>query len=247
VPISLGLIDGQTLVRFGLRELVSQHSDIEIAAECKSAAEALDMVASARLDVVTVEAVLPDGDGLQLARDLRERYPDLGIVVLTSLQCDDILFRALENGASAFVAKTAPLAEVLSAIRHAAVAASCFTASGLATAIARRRATQDRLTLSPRETEVLRLLHDGLSVPAIALEMFISVSTAKTYVARLYDKLGAANRAQALMTAMHHGLIQYHQDPAPPAAAGCNGRGQANGDRRAGHMPSLALVGRDPG
>ena len=71
---------------------------------------------------------------------------------------------------------------------------------------------QDRLALSPRETEVLRLLHDGLSVPAIAQEMYISMSTAKTYVARLYEKLGAANRAQALMAAMHHGLIQYHHD-----------------------------------
>jgi DNA-binding NarL/FixJ family response regulator len=228
VPICLGLIDGQTLIRFGLRELVSQHSDIEIVAECQSAAEAVDMVASGRLDVVTIEVVLPDGDGLQLARDLRDRYPDLGIVMLTSLQDDHVLFRALENGASAFVAKTAPLAEVLSAIRHAAVAASSFTASGLATAIARRRAIQDRLTLSPRETEVLRLLHDGLSVPAIALEMFISVSTAKTYVARLYEKLEATNRAQALMTAMHHGLIQYHQDPARPASASCAGSGRAN-------------------
>jgi DNA-binding CsgD family transcriptional regulator len=110
--------------------------------------------------------------------------------------------------------------------------------------VARRRATQDRLALSPRETEVLRLLHDGLSVPAIAVEMFISVSTAKTYVARLYEKLGAANRAQALMTAMHHGLIQYHQDPDPPAAASCGHGGRTRGERRVGVMPSLALVDR---
>jgi DNA-binding NarL/FixJ family response regulator len=234
MPIRLSLVDGQTLTRYGLRELVTQHSDIEIVAECQSAAEAPDMVAAAQPDVVTLDVVLPDGDGLQLARELREHYPDLGIVMLTSLQEDEILFRALENGVSAFVAKTAPLGEVLSAIRHAAVAASSFTASGLAMAVARRRAMQDRLALSPRETEVLRLLHDGLSVPAIAIEMFISVSTAKTYVARLYEKLGAANRAQALMTAMHHGLIQYHQDPAPPAGSCCHGGGRANGDRPVG-------------
>ena len=247
MPIRLTIVDGQTLTRYGLRELVSQHSDIEIVAECQSAAEAPDVVAAAGPDVLTVDAMLPDGDGIQLARELRERYADLGIVMLTSLQDDDVLFRALQNGVSAFVAKTAPLTEVLSAIRHAAVAASCFTASGLATAVARRQAMQDRLALSPRETEVLRLLHDGLSVPAIAVEMFISVSTAKTYVARLYEKLGAANRAQALMTAMHHGLIQYHQDPAPPAAASCRGRGRANGGRRIGLVPSLALVDPDPG
>src|SRR5580693_1201595 len=224
MPIHLGIVDGQTLIRYGLHELVSQHPDIEIVAECQSAAEAANMVAAVRPDVVTVDVVLPDDDGLRLAREFRDRYPDLGIVILTSQQADDVLFRALENGVSAFVAKTAPLDEVLGAIRHAAVAASSFTASGLATAVARRRAMQDRLALSPRETEVLRLLHDGLSVPAIALEMYISMSTAKTYVARLYEKLGAANRAQALMAAMHHGLIQYQQDTSSQASAWNGGR-----------------------
>jgi DNA-binding NarL/FixJ family response regulator len=244
MPIHLGIVDGQTLTRYGLRELVAQHSDIEIVAECQSAAEAPAMLAVARPDVVTIDVILPDGDGLRLAREFRDRYADLGIVMLTSQQEDDVLFRALENGVSAFVAKTAPLEEVLGAIRHAAVAASSFTASGLATAVARRRTMQDRLALSPRETEVLRLLHDGLSVPAIALDMFISVSTAKTYVARLYEKLGAANRAQALMAAMHHGLIQYHEDAASPAAAMCHG-GRPRADRRVGVVRSLALVEGD--
>jgi DNA-binding NarL/FixJ family response regulator len=247
MPIRLTIVDGQTLTRYGLRELVSRYPDIEIVAECQSATEAPDAVAAAMPDVVTIDVVLPDGDGLELARELRTRYADLGIVILTSLHEDEVLFRALENGASAFVAKSAPLTEVLSAIRHAAVAASSFTASGLATAVARRRSMQDRLALSPREAQVLRLLHDGLSVPAIAVEMFISVSTAKTYVARLYEKLGAANRAQALMTAMHHGLIQYQQDPDPPAAASCSRGGRPRADRRVGVRPSLALVERDLG
>jgi DNA-binding NarL/FixJ family response regulator len=163
--------------------------------------------------VVTVDVTLPDGDGLQLARDLRDSYADLGIVILTSKQEDDVLFRALETGVSAFVAKTAPVEEVLAAIRHAAVAAASFTASGLAMAFARRRAMQEHLALSPREKEVLHLLHEGLSIPAIAIELYISVSTAKTYVARLYEKLGVASRSQALMAALHHGLIDYQQTP----------------------------------
>jgi DNA-binding NarL/FixJ family response regulator len=241
MPMRLAIIEGHTLIRYGLRELVAQHSDIEIVAECQSAAEARSIVAATRPDVVTLAIALPDGDGLRLAREFRDKYANLGIVILTSQDEDDALFRALENGVSAFVAKTAPLEEVLGGIRHAAVAASSFTASGLATAIARRRSMQDRLTLSPRETEVLRLLHDGLSVPAIALEMFISVSTTKTYVARLYEKLGAANRAQALMAAMHHGLIQYHEDTASPVTAMCQG-GRTKADRRADVARPLALV-----
>jgi DNA-binding NarL/FixJ family response regulator len=219
MPIRLAIVDGQTLIRYGLRELVAHHSDIEIVAECQSAGETLPMLAATHPDVVTVDVALPDGDGLRLARELRDIYASLGIVMLTSKHEDDILFRALETGVSAFVPKTAPLDEVLAAIRHAAVAAASFTASGLAMAVARRRSMQDRFALSPRETQVLNLLHEGLSIPVIAHEMYISVSTAKTYVARLYEKLGAANRAQALMTALHHGLINYRQEASPQVAA----------------------------
>jgi DNA-binding NarL/FixJ family response regulator len=204
------------------------------------------MVAGTRPDVVTIDVALPDRDGLLLAAELRDRYADLGIVMLASRQEDDVLFRALETGVSAFVAKTAPLEEVLCAIRHAAVAPSSFTASGLALAVTRRRTTQARLVLSPRETEVLRLLHDGLSVPAIALQMFISQSTTKTYVARLYEKLGATSRAQALMCAMHHGLIQYHEVASSNESDACQG-GRAGADRRGRPVRSLALVGSGTG
>lgn len=217
MPIRLAIVDGQTLIRYGLRELVGHYPDIEIVAECQSAAETPAMLAASQPDVVSVDVTLPDGDGLRLARELRDCYASLGIVMLTSKNEDDVLFRALETGVSAFVLKTAPLDEVLAAIRHAAVAAASFTASGLAMAIARRRSTQGRFSLSPRETQVLNLLHEGLSIPAIAHDMFISISTAKTYVSRLYEKLGAANRAQALMTAMHHGLIAYRQAELMPA------------------------------
>jgi DNA-binding NarL/FixJ family response regulator len=245
MPIHLAIVDGQTLIRYGLRELVAQQPDIEIVAEGQSAADVPAMLAGTRPDVVTIDVALPDRDGLLLAGELRNRYADLGIVMLVSRQEDDVLFRALETGVSAFVAKTAPLEEVLCAIRHAAVAPSSFTAAGLAMAVARRRSLQDRLILSPRETEVLRLLHDGLSVPAIATQMFISVSTAKTYVARIYEKLGAANRAQALMSALHLGLIQYHEDGTSHEPSECPDR-RPGTDRR-GAAPSLALVGSNAG
>src|SRR5215469_6333220 len=217
MPIRLAIVDGHTLTRYGLRQLVAQHADIEIVAECGSAAVAPEAIGTSDADVVTIDATLPDGDGMRLARDFRDLYADLGIVMLTSRGEDDVLFRALETGVSAFVAKTAPVEEVLAAIRHAAVAASSFTASGLAVALTRRRSIKDKLALSPRETEVLRFLRDGMSIPAIALAMFISQSTAKTYVVVLYDKLGAANRAQALMTAMRYGRIRHGEVTAVPA------------------------------
>jgi DNA-binding NarL/FixJ family response regulator len=213
LPIRVAIIDGHPLTRYGLRELVARHPDLEIVAECGSAVDAPRVLGATQPDVVTMEVAFPDGDGLRLARELRDQHADLGIVILTAQGGDGVLFRALEAGASAFVAKTAPADDVLEAIRHAAAAASSFTASGLALALSRRRAVQARLALSPREAQVLGLLCDGLSIPAVARTMFISHSTAKTYVARLYDKLEAANRAQALMTAVRYGLIHCEQDP----------------------------------
>lgn len=226
--ISVVIIDGHTLTRYGLVRLVSADADITIVGEGGLASEAHALVASTHPDVVVLDVALPDADGLRLARELRDRHAELGIVVLTAQAEDDVLFRALETGVSAFVAKTAPTAEVLGAIRHAAVAASSFTATGLAHAVARRSlvagtlpagslvstgqsATDiaiQSLTLSPREREVLALLAAGHSVPAIAATLFVSLSTAKTYVSRLYEKLGATNRAHAMMTAFRLGLIK---------------------------------------
>ncbi|HZX08853.1 response regulator transcription factor [Kribbella sp.] len=206
--ITVVIVDGHTLTRYGLVRLVSSGAEITVVAESGLGADAAAMIASAQPDVVVLDVLLPDLDGLDLARELRHRHPSLGIVVLTSDDHDDVLFRALDGGASAFVAKTAPNAELLGAIRHAAVAASSFTATGLASALARRSQALERgHALSPREREVLALLAGGQSVPAIASAMFVSLSTAKTYVSRLYDKLGATNRANAIMTALRLGLI----------------------------------------
>jgi DNA-binding NarL/FixJ family response regulator len=220
MSIRLVVVDGHTLIRYALRRLVEEQQDIELAGESPTAGGAAALVTELEPDVVTVDVALPDGNGLALARELRDRFGSLGIVVLTSQGEDDVLFRALETGVSAFVPKTAPVEEILGAIRHAAVAASSFTAAGLADALARRRDVSERLALSPREREVLRLLQEGLSIPTIARTMYVSQSTAKTYVARLYDKLGASSRAQALMTALQLGLIQYRAAPESRSSAG---------------------------
>ena len=205
--IRVVVIDGHTLTRYGLVRLVGADADITIVGECGLAADAPALIASSRPDVVVLDVALPDADGLQLARELRDRHGEMGIVVLTAQAEDDILFRALETGVSAFVGKTAPNTEVLCAIRHAAVAAASFTATGLGAALARRTVLPSRFVgtseapapaLSPRELEVLSLLSTGISVPAVAATMFVSLSTAKTYVSRLYDKLGVNSRAAAI-------------------------------------------------
>jgi DNA-binding NarL/FixJ family response regulator len=206
--LRLLIVDGHPITRWGLAGVAGDQPDMEVVGETGSAADALRLAAAQRPGVVSIGINLLDGNGLGLARELRDRHQYLGIVILTSCGEDDVMFRALETGASAFVSKVAAMPEIVSAIRHSAVAASSFIAAGLAQALRRRAATTEQLTLSTRERDVLYLLQQGQSIPAIAAGMFISLSTAKTYVARLYEKLGATNRATALMSAVRRGLVK---------------------------------------
>ncbi|MEV5964077.1 response regulator transcription factor [Kribbella sp. NPDC051952] len=205
--VKVVVIDSHTLVRYGLAGLVDQEPDLEIVGNTGLRAEAVGIVLAARANVVVLDVTPPDLEGLRTARDLRDRYTELGIVLLAPEGQDSVLFDALESGVSAFVAKTAPTDEILAAIRHAAVAPTSFTATGLGPAMARRDQPSGQTLLSPRETQVLQLLGQGLSVRAIAVALSVSVSTAKTYVERLYEKLEVSNRAQAIMTALQRGLI----------------------------------------
>lgn len=207
MAVSVLLVDDHELIRQGLRRAFERTEDFTVVAEAASVAEAVAAATAHNPDVVVVDVRLPDGNGLDVARMLRQRNDDVGIVVLTMYAGDEQLFGALEAGASAFVAKDAPAEDVVSAARHAVVSPRSFSASDLADAM-RRRLTPSGPQLSPREREVLQLLSDGLGVAAIARQLFISESTTKTHISKLYEKLGAANRAQALMTAMRLGLIK---------------------------------------
>jgi DNA-binding NarL/FixJ family response regulator len=209
------IIDAHPVTRLGLALMVNGQSDLLTVGEAGSAAEAISVIAQLQPDVVSIGLSLPDRPGLELAAELRDRFEGLGIVIFTARGEDDVLFRALETGASAFVSKTASSPEILGAIRHAAVAASSFSSRGLAAALRRRQSAPALPALSERERQVLVLLLAGLSVPDLALKLHISASTAKTYVARLYDKLGANSRTQALLAAVRLGLVDSR-----PAFAG---------------------------
>lgn len=200
------LVDDHDLIRQGLRRAFERADDFEVVGEASSVAEALAAAEMHKPAVVILDVRLPDGSGLDVARTLRKRDESVGIVVLTMYAGDEQLFGALEAGASAFVAKDAPADDVVSAARHAVVSPRSFSASDLAEAM-KRRLSPSGPQLSPREKEVLRLLADGLGVAAIAHQLYISESTTKTHISKLYEKLGAANRAQALMSAMRLGLI----------------------------------------
>jgi DNA-binding NarL/FixJ family response regulator len=201
------LVDDHDLIRQGLRHAFERAEDFTVVGEASSVAEGLAIAKATQPDVVIMDIRLPDGSGLDAVKALRGTYPELGIVVLTMYAGDEHLFGALEAGASAFVPKDAPADDVVAAARHAATAPDAFSAADLAAAMKRRLAPSGP-QVSPREKEVLGLLADGLAVAQIAKALYISESTAKTHISKLYEKLGAGNRAQAIMAAMRMGLIK---------------------------------------
>lgn len=207
------LVDDHELIRQGLRRAFERADDFDVVGEAGSIAEALEMISSTPPDVVILDVRLPDGSGLDAARKVREQNPTMGIVILTMYAGDDQLFGALEAGASAFVPKDSPAEDVISAARHASVSPRAFSASDLAGAM-QRKMSPSGPQLSPREKEVLGLLAEGLGVAAISKQLYISESTTKTHISKVYEKLGAGNRAQALMTAMRLGLISNPADSA---------------------------------
>jgi DNA-binding NarL/FixJ family response regulator len=206
LSLSIVLIDDHDLIRGGLRGAFERDGGFDVVGDAANRAQGVRMVAALSPDVVVIDVGLPDGSGLQGVRSLRAAHPGLGIVVLTMYDDDEHLFGALEAQASAFVAKSAPTEEVLSAARHAASAPYAFSASDLSGAM-RRRMSPARAALSGREQQVLELLGAGLTIPLIALQLYINQSTAKTYVSKLYEKLGATNRSQALVSAVRLGLL----------------------------------------
>jgi DNA-binding NarL/FixJ family response regulator len=200
------LIDDHDLIRNGLARAFERHDDFEVAGQAGSVAEGLREFKSLKPDVVITDVRLPDGTGLDLVREIRAAGHETGVVVLTMYAGDQQLFAALEAGASAFVAKDAPSDEVVAAARHAMVSPRSFTAADLAGAM-RRRMTPAGPQLTQRESEVLSLLARGFSVSAIARSIFVSDSTAKTHISKIYEKLGASNRADAIMKAVRSGLL----------------------------------------
>lgn len=201
------LVDDHDLIRDGLRRAFERAGDLVVVAEAASVKDALDALRSNDIDVLVTDLGLPDGRGLDLVRTARAASATMGIVVLTMYSGDEQVIGAMEAGASAFVTKDASADEVVAAARHAASAPRSFSAQDLAAVMARQIAAPTGPQLTPRELEVLLLLVDGLAVGQISRRLFISESTTKTHVAKIYTKLGASNRAQAVMAAVRLGLI----------------------------------------
>ena len=209
------VVDDHELIRQGLVGAFGREPGMTVVGEAATVTEALKVYEEQSPQVVVTDLQLPDGTGLDIIRAIRRDNQQAGLVVVTMHSGDDQIFAAMEAGASAFVGKDAPSAEVVKAAKHAVVSPRSFLCAGLVGAMM-RRASAESTRLSDREHQVLVLLADGLGAGQIAQQLYLSESTAKSHIARIYQKLGASNRAQALVTAMRIGLLSQPAQPRPP-------------------------------
>lgn len=211
-PLRVLIVDDHELVREGLAGAFARENGTEVSGSVATVVEAVRAFENDRPDVIVTDLQLQDGTGLDIIRQVRQTDEAIGLVVVTMHSGDDQIFAAMEAGASAFVGKDAPATEVVRAARHAAVSPRSFLCTGLAGAMMRRMSAEST-RLSTREHDVLLLLADGQNAATIGQQLYMSESTVKSHIARIYQKLGAQNRAQALVTAMRIGLLSAVQRP----------------------------------
>jgi two-component system, NarL family, nitrate/nitrite response regulator NarL len=202
--------DDHPFYRDGVSLGLTHSGRIEVVAEVDSGRAALDAIRRERPDVALVDYQMPDLDGVDVVRAVvRDALPTK--VVLLSAHTDGaIVFQALQEGAAGYLPKDSPRSEIVDGVLRAArgrTVVPAELADGLAGEI-RLRAHSDAPALSEREREVLSAFARGLSIPQVAGELFIGVSTVKTHTQRLYEKLGVSDRAAAVAEAMRRGLLE---------------------------------------
>jgi DNA-binding NarL/FixJ family response regulator len=209
------LVDDQELVRSGFRLILEQADGIQVAGEAADGREAVRLGKELNPDVVLMDVRLPELDGIEATRRLRQAGVEARVLVLTTFDLDEYVYRAMRAGASGFLLKDAPREQLVTAIRTVARGEAL-----LAPAITRRlierfvdrpapaEATPALAELSARELEVLRLVARGLSNGEIADELVIGEATVKTHVANVLRKLGLRDRVQAVVLAYESGVVE---------------------------------------
>lgn len=200
---SILIIDDHQVVREGLRIALTREGYL-VVGEAASKSEAFAQIAHKNPAVIIVDLHLPDGSGLEVVEWAREISSTIGIVVLTLSDSDEHLLAALHAGASAFVLKSAPLSQVVEAVRHSVTSPTIFSGEGLSSALKRQSET---FGLTPRELEVLALLPHGGTSSQIATLLYVTEATIKSHLASIYRKLSVTNRTEAVVVALKEGIV----------------------------------------
>ncbi len=199
------MIDDHEALRTGLEELLGQ-AGFEVVGAAGNLAAGLDLVEHSEPDVVLVDIRLPDGDGIDLTRQLLARHPELAVVLYTGDADADLLYEGLDSGARGYALKAGSMEELLTAIRQVAAGGS-YVDPRLDRILLSPRATAHVPQLSPREREIMHLMAEGMTADAIGAKIAVSVETVRTHVRKAMAKLDADTRTQAVATALRQSLI----------------------------------------
>lgn len=207
-PIRVMLVDDHTMVRRGLAAFLTIYDDLELAGEAESAESAIRLCAEIVPDVILMDMVMPDMDGAAATRVIRQQFPQIQILALTSFKEGKLVKNALEAGVIGYLLKDVSADDLARAIRaaHAGrVTLSPEAAQSLV--IASNLSSAPGLDLTEREREVLALMIEGLNNTQIAGRLTISPSTVKSHVSNILSKLGAASRTEAVTLALRTGIV----------------------------------------
>ncbi|MEU8886346.1 response regulator transcription factor [Streptomyces sp. NPDC048442] len=220
MTIRVIIVDDQAMVRAGFAALLSAQADIDVVGEAPDGRQGVEVSRSTHPDVVLMDVRMPEMDGLAAAREILN--PPTGLVhlpkvlMLTTFDVDDYVYEALRAGASGFLLKDAPPADLIAAVRVVAAGEALLAPSvtrRLIADFAAQRPTPRRNPglrlkgLTPRETEVLELIARGLSNQEIASHLILAEQTVKTHIGRVLTKLDLRDRAQAVIFAYESGLV----------------------------------------
>ena len=206
MTIGVFLVDDHEIVRRGISDLLEGESDLKVVGEAGTVAEALVRVPAVQPQVAVLDVRLPDGNGVELCRELRSSMPQLQCLMLTSFSDDDALFDAIMAGAAGFLLKQVLGSDLVNAIRTVAGGQSLLDTHTTSALLARLRRDQEQRTdplavLSDQERIVLEHIGEGLTNRQIAERMFLAEKTVKNYVSHLLAKLGMQRRTQAAVLA----------------------------------------------
>ena len=205
--IKILMADDHPVVRAGIRGMLETQPEFQVVAEAENGREAFEQIAKFNPDVVLMDLRMPEMDGVEAIGKIKEKYPNINILVLTTYDTDADIVRAVEAGATGYLLKDAPREELFRAVRGTAKGETVLAPVVAARLMGKVRDHGDQ-ALSAREIDVLLLVARGASNQDVAEKLHVSTATVKSHLIQIYQKLGVSDRTAAVTTAIERGIIR---------------------------------------